>query len=145
MAPFVYFQGLTVTVQVIAGARTEVEVLQAFLAGFDGSMGPKSAVVTPDKFLAHYNNVSASVDDDEYFELMMQNCWHLQGSDLRCRRLLVTHEDGTQSVEAVDNDYDISKEDLQVWGFLWAVRWQHMNAYGVLCTPFRDLCHHEFP
>eukprot|EP00892_Ulva_mutabilis_P003023 jgi/Ulvmu1/12721/UM095_0025.1 len=99
--------------EVVAGARTEVEVLQAFLAGFDGSMGSKSAVVTPEKFLAHYNNVSASVEDDEYFELMMRNCWHLQGSDLRCRRLLVTHEDGTQSIEEVDNDYDISKEDLQ--------------------------------
>lgn len=99
--------------EVIAGARTEVEVLQAFLAGFDGSLGPKSAIVTPEKFVAHYNNVSASVDDDEYFELMMRNCWHLDGSDLACQRLLITHEDGTQSIEVVDNDYDISKDDLQ--------------------------------
>lgn len=100
--------------QVIAGSRTEVEVLQAFLSGFDGSLGPKSAVVTPEKFVAHYSNVSASVDDDDYFELMMRNCWHLEGSDLSCQRLLITHEDGTQSIEVVDNDYDISKDDLQV-------------------------------
>lgn len=29
-----------------------------------------------------------------------------------CRRLLVTHADGTTSVEEIDNDADISKNDL---------------------------------
>ena len=102
-------------VQVVAGSRTEVEVLQSFLAGFDGSLGPKSGIVTQEKFLAYYSAVSASVDDDDYFELILRNTWHLPGAgDTTCRRLLVTKEDGTQSIEEIEDDIDITKEDLQV-------------------------------
>lgn len=101
--------------QVVAGSRTEVEVLQSFLAGFDGSLGPKSGIVTQEKFHAYYSAVSASVDDDEYFELILRNTWHLPGAgDTTCRRLLVTKEDGTQSIEEIEDDIDITKEDLQV-------------------------------
>lgn len=102
---------------VIAGTHTEVEVLQNFLAGFDGTLGPKSGIVTPEKFKAYYENVSASVDDDEYFELIVRNTWHLDGPNgaaaASARRLLVTHEDGTQSIEVVDVGDEVTKEDLQ--------------------------------
>lgn len=27
--------------------------------------------------MEYYNNVSASIDDDKYFELMMNNAWNL--------------------------------------------------------------------
>ena len=102
-------------VQVVAGSRTEVEVLGSFLAGFDGSLGPKSGIVTQEKFLAYYSAVSASVDDDDYFELILRNTWHLPGAgDTMCRRLLVTKEDGTQSIKEIEDDIDITKEDLQV-------------------------------
>lgn len=108
-------QWLWGVVQVVAGSRTEVEVLQSFLAGFDGSLGPKSGIVTQEKFLAYYSAVSASVDDDDYFELILRNTWHLPGAgDTTCRRLLVTKEDGTQSIEEIEDDIDITKEDLQV-------------------------------
>jgi hypothetical protein len=102
-------------VQVVAGSRTEVEVLQSFLAGFDGSLGQKTGIVTQEKFLSYYSSVSAAVDDDAYFELILRNTWHLPGAgDTTCRRLLVTKEDGTQSIEEIEDDIDISKEDLQV-------------------------------
>lgn len=35
--------------------------------------------VTPEEFLDYYNDVSASIDDDDYFELMIRNSWHLAG------------------------------------------------------------------
>jgi hypothetical protein len=30
-----------------------------------------------EEFVEYYTNVSASIDDDRYFELMMRNAWNL--------------------------------------------------------------------
>jgi hypothetical protein len=35
--------------------------------------------VTLDEFIEYYTNVSASLDNDEYFALMMNNSWNLSG------------------------------------------------------------------
>lgn len=32
--------------------------------------------VTEEEFIEYYNNISASIDDDKYFELMMKNAWN---------------------------------------------------------------------
>ena len=36
-------------------------------------------VVTEDEFIEYYSNVSASLDNDEYFAIMMNNAWNLSG------------------------------------------------------------------
>jgi hypothetical protein len=36
-------------------------------------------IVTAEEFNEYYNNVSASIDDDAYFALMMNNAWNLDG------------------------------------------------------------------
>ena len=33
--------------------------------------------VTLNEFMDFYSNVSASIDDDQYFELMIRNAWNL--------------------------------------------------------------------
>lgn len=35
--------------------------------------------VTLDEFIEYYTNISASIDNDEYFALMMNNSWNLSG------------------------------------------------------------------
>ncbi len=35
--------------------------------------------VTLDEFIEYYTNVSASIDGDDYFALMMNNSWNLTG------------------------------------------------------------------
>lgn len=34
-------------------------------------------VVTKEEFDEYYNNISASIDDDAYFQTMMTNAWKL--------------------------------------------------------------------
>ena len=70
---------------VIAGKKTEDEVLIEFLDTFDVHHGihkddPKDGNVTPDEWIEYYNTVSMSIDDDAYFELMMNNTWNLDNS-----------------------------------------------------------------
>jgi hypothetical protein len=50
-----------------------------------------------------------AVQEDDYFELMMRNCWHISGGsgwseNTTNRRVLVTRRDGTQTVEEVPDD-----------------------------------------
>lgn len=69
---------------VIQGKKTEDEILFEFLETFDThhqntKADMKDAEVTPDEWIEYYNNVSNSIDDDAYFEVMMTNAWNLDG------------------------------------------------------------------
>lgn len=92
--------------QVVAGNMTEEQVLTELLDNFDVG-GTKDGQVTLQEFENYYSNISASVDSDDYFELMMRNAWHISGGEGWCanttnRRVLVTHADGRQTVEEND-------------------------------------------
>lgn len=100
---------------VISGKQTADQVLAAFLSTFDGNGDGK---VTPVEFIKYYANCSASIDDDDYFELMMRNAWHISGGDgwcanSSCRRVLVIHTDGRQTVEEIKNDLGIGAQDKE--------------------------------
>lgn len=45
--------------------------------------GTKDQRVDMDEWIEYYNNVSASIDNDQYFELMMINAWKLLGEASR--------------------------------------------------------------
>ena len=70
-----------------AGKKTEEEVLLEFLETFEAhramnSMNDKYAKqgdgqITLGEFHDYYSNVSASIDNDEYFQLMITNAWNL--------------------------------------------------------------------
>lgn len=62
--------------------------------------------MTVKEFCKYYANLSSSIDEDDYFELMIRNAWHISGGEgwcanTTCRRVLVTHKDGTQTVEEI--------------------------------------------
>jgi hypothetical protein len=56
--------------EVRAGRMKSADALRAFLDGFDG--GERDGKVTPLEFQRYYATLSASIDDDDYFELMMR-------------------------------------------------------------------------
>eukprot|EP01022_Parablepharisma_sp_SALTPOND_P016569 TRINITY_DN2460_c0_g1_i1.p1 TRINITY_DN2460_c0_g1~~TRINITY_DN2460_c0_g1_i1.p1 ORF type:complete len:776 (+),score=94.21 TRINITY_DN2460_c0_g1_i1:7353-9680(+) len=70
-----------------AGKRTEDQVLGEFLETFEMHKnlagGKNDQIVTKEEFMEYYNNVSASIDDDKYFELVIVNAWKLYGEDAK--------------------------------------------------------------
>lgn len=69
-----------------SGKRTEDEILSEFLDTFEdhfcdisGNADSRDGVITEEEWCEYYNNVSMSIDDDAYFELMMNNTWNLKG------------------------------------------------------------------
>lgn len=92
---------------VISKRRTTQDVLREFLDTFDTI--DKDGKVTPEEFIKYYGNCSSSIDDDDYFELMIRNAWHISGGEgwcanTSCRRVLVGHTDGRQTVEEIKVD-----------------------------------------
>lgn len=70
-----------------SGKKSEDEVLGEFIETFEThhniNGGVRDRRVTFEEFLEYYNNVSASIDNDNYFELMMINAWKLHGDATR--------------------------------------------------------------
>merc|ERR1719450_1026385 len=67
---------------VLSGKKTEDQILQEFLETFETAHAMRNNdtpnyVVTKEEFEEYYNNISASIDDDSYFQLMMENAWKL--------------------------------------------------------------------
>lgn len=71
-----------------AGKKTEEDIVNDFLETFevhrtlsrgDSKSKKNDGIVTFSEFVDYYSNVSASIDDDQYFKLMMTNAWNLEG------------------------------------------------------------------
>ena len=69
---------------VMSGKQTEEDILYEFLDTFEaaysikhGDTKSRDRSVNMDEWLEYYQNISASVDNDDYFELMMTNTWNL--------------------------------------------------------------------
>lgn len=100
--------------EVKAGSMTPEQCLKEFMAQWDTI--EKDGIATREEFEEYYNDVSASVDSDDYFELMLRNAWHISGGEGWCEnttntRVLVTAADGAEHVEEVKDDIGVSRTD----------------------------------
>ena len=64
------------------GKKTEEEVLSEFLDTFElhyslSHPESKDRRITFEEFIEYYNNISMSIEDDRYFDLMITNAWNL--------------------------------------------------------------------
>lgn len=71
----------------------------------------RDQIVTIEEFEDYYKDMSASIDSDDYFELMIRNAWHIAGGEgqtanTSIKRVLKTNADGSQEVVMVENDLD---------------------------------------
>ena len=65
-----------------AGKKTEDEVFMEYLETFEAHHNMMSGqganhIISLEEWIEYYQNVSMSIDDDAYFELMMNNCWKM--------------------------------------------------------------------
>ena len=102
--------------EVIARRKTPTQVLTEFLDTFDVG-GVKDGMVTKQEFVNYYTNLGASIDNDDYFELMIRNAWHLSGGEGWCAnstnlRVVVTDSSGRERTVEVQNDLGLKKDDI---------------------------------
>merc|ERR1740130_1259950 len=74
--------------QVLAGTMTKKQALKELIDGFEGAQGNRDGRVTPDEWIKHYEEVSVSIDDDDYFGQMICTTW---------RHLATRNSDGTKT------------------------------------------------
>ena len=83
----------------------------------------KDGQVTQDEFVDYYKDVSASVDGDDEFELMIRNAWHIAGGEGWCEnttipRYLEIGPNGEQKVVMAKGSetFNYSKGLKTSWG-----------------------------
>ena len=101
--------------EVISGEMTEDDAAMLFLSNFERSS--VDGVVTMAEFVEYYRDISAEIDDDEYFELMMRNAWHISGGEgaaanSSCLRMLVIHTDDSMEVVELTDDLGLDVDDI---------------------------------
>lgn len=96
------------------GSKTVAQVLRTFINQWDS--GDKDGIVTPSEFEEYYSSVSANIDGDDYFELMMRNAWHISGGEGWCgnsanKRMLVRGKNGSENVREIKKDLRLKRGD----------------------------------
>jgi Ca2+-binding EF-hand superfamily protein len=100
---------------VVSGRKSSDQVLADMLAVYEQDVDGR---VTFREFLEYHKDLSASIANDDHFELLMRNAWHISGgfgvaANSSCLRVLVHHADGSQSVEEVKNDLGLNPSDTK--------------------------------
>lgn len=73
-----------------SGQMSKDAILTEFLGQWDTIK--KDGIVSPDEFIEYYRDVSASIDEDDYFELMIRNAWHIAGGEGWCENTTIRRE-----------------------------------------------------
>lgn len=61
--------------EVKAGRKTESAVLQEMLANFEGKRGDRDGAVSLQEWVAYYEEISASMDNDDHFNATVVSAW----------------------------------------------------------------------
>lgn len=59
----------------LSGEKTEAELLQEFVDGFESGNGESDGVIGLEEWVGFYENISAGIDDDDQFGVMLAEAW----------------------------------------------------------------------
>ena len=98
---------------VISGKISEEEALKEFIDTFQETYNylcgtESNNIVTIEEFLEYYENVSMTIDEDEYFEYLLNNVWNL-GLDLKYKNEIKKQNIEENAEEKINEQM---KEDL---------------------------------
>lgn len=101
---------------VLSGKKTPQKVYHEFMSTFEDSK-TADGKITKEEFIDYYTNLSVGIENDDYFELMMRNSWHISGGENSAAnssnlRVLVTRSDGTENTITILNDLGLKKDDI---------------------------------
>ena len=73
--------------EVLSGRKKEEEVLKEFMDTFQDTYNylcgtETDNIITLEEFMEYYENISMTIDSDEYFETMLNNAWNLNGQNV---------------------------------------------------------------
>jgi hypothetical protein len=54
-----------------------LDTFEDHFADMKGNADSRDGKISMEEWIEYYNNVSMSIDNDEYFKLMMTNAWNL--------------------------------------------------------------------
>ncbi|TMW63034.1 hypothetical protein Poli38472_005652 [Pythium oligandrum] len=100
--------------EVLAGRLRPRDALLEFMRVFEDVETRGDGMITWHEFLLYYKDLSAGIPNDDAFELMIRNAWHLSGGSGWCAnssnlRVLVTFRDGSQRVVAIEKDLGLQR------------------------------------
>ena len=98
---------------VISGKISEEEALKEFADTFQETYNylcgtETNNIITIEEFLEYYENVSMTIDEDEYFEYLLNNTWDL-GLDIKYKNIIKQTEERND-----EKNNEQPKEDLQI-------------------------------
>ena len=96
-----------------SGKKSADQILQEFMGQWDTIN--RDGIVTLEEFCDYYKDVSASIDRDDEFELMIRNAWHISGGEGWCENTSIPRElqigpDGKQRVVMAAGHEDFKYE-----------------------------------
>ena len=101
---------------VLEGRKSDDQVLSEFLETFEIHhnllVGNQEQRVTKDEFFAYYDNVSATIGDDEYFANVLDATWDISGSATQPTHGLV-YTDKSKYGDQLNNAYQYKNLDPQ--------------------------------
>jgi len=105
--------------EVVAGRITEDEAVEEFMSVYEEGNQSTDGRITYFEFLDYYKGLSCGIQEDDYFELMMRNAWHISGGEgwcanTTCRRVLVKFANGEQEVMEIKDDLGIGRDDIDI-------------------------------
>ena len=99
-----------------SGRKTEEDVYGEFIETFEmhhgTTKGRRDKRVTREEFLEYYNNISCSIDSDEYFEVMMNNAWKLTPQP----EYMKTDKNRNDNVQTVNSQTIFKGKGYTPWG-----------------------------
>ena len=98
---------------VISGKISEEEAIKEFVDTFQETYNylcgtETNNIITIEEFLEYYENVSMTIDEDEYFEYLLNNTWDL-GLDIKYKNIIKQTEERND-----EKNNEQPKEDLQI-------------------------------